>query len=226
MNSGDTNRTPARHLRFSVRTMLLGLTGIAVLTALLVPPATHLARWREHNALTQRVVHRITTMKSRKPTGVPGAQWSQAVDWTANLIAQVYFSPIESDPDSLRQLAESLDERARGQVDLSTLQWIWDECEKAPRDGAEYAIRFRDVRGMNKEPITDDDVPHLWSLDKCLYLDLSNTQVTDSGIECLARLSNLKSISLEGTRVTPVGLAKLKASLPDCEIRITPPAAR
>ncbi len=198
--------------------MLLGITVLAVLIAVLVPPVSHVARWREHNALAQRVKDKITSLKTRRPADVPTAQWDQAVNWTTNLIAQVYFAPVESDPDSLGRLAKSLDQKLTGKVDLGTLQWVWDECEKAPRSGAEYAIRFRDVRVMTKEPITDDDLPHLWSPDKCLYLELHNTQVTDNGLEHLHRLSNLRYISLHGTQVTDEGVAKLQAALPDCEI--------
>ena len=106
----------------------------------------------------------------------------------------------------------------KGQVDLATLQWVWEECEKAPRRGAVYAIRFRDVRLLTKEPITDDDLPHLWSLDKCLHLELHNTQVTDQGLKHLEGLSNLKYLSLHNTQVTDEGVARLQAALPGCKI--------
>ncbi len=115
-------------------------------------------------------------------------------------------------------MCKSLDGKTKGQVNLTTLQWVWEECEKAPRSGAEYAIRFRDVRLLTKEPITDDDLPHLWSLDKCLSLELNNTQVTDRGLKYLEGRSNLKYLNLQNTQVTDEGVARLRAALPDCEI--------
>lgn len=204
--------------RFRIPTILLGLAVIVVLASIVSPIISNVNRWKQHGALAVRVRNGIESLKSRGPADVPAAQWERAVEWTSNLISQVYFSPVESDPHSLRHLAEHLDEKLAGEVGLDTLRWVWDECEKAPRAGAEIAIRFRDVRLLTKEPITDADLPGLWSLDKCRYLELHDTQVTDEGIKSLQGRTNLKYLSLHRTQVTDEGVAKLQAALPECEI--------
>jgi len=207
-----------RGCRFTMRTMLLAVLLLSLLLAIVTPIFHTAARWRKHGRLSRQTREKISSLKARRPSDVPPAQWDRAVDWTSNLIAQVYFAPEESDPDSLERLSESLERKSKQQVDLGTLQWVWEECEKAPRSGAQCAIRFRDVRLLTKEPITDADLPHLWSLDKCLHLELHNTQVTDQGLKHLEGLSNLKYVSLDNTQVTDEGVARLQAALPGCEI--------
>ena len=211
-------RAERRGCRFTIRTMLLGVLLFAILMGIVAPSFWYVTRFREHSRIAQQTQDKISSLKARRPTEIPAAQWDRAVDWTANLIAQVYFVPEKDDPDSLGRLCDSLDGKMKGQVDLATLQWVWEECEKAPRSGAKYAIRFRDVRLLTKEPITDDDLPHLWSLDKCLHLELGNTQVTDQGLKHLEGLSNLKYLSLHKTQVTDEGVARLQAALPGCKI--------
>ena len=198
--------------------MLLAVLLLSVLLAITAPFLHFVTGWRKHVSLSTQVREKIQSLKPKRPPDVPADQWDRAVDWTSNLIAQVYFAPNKGDPDSLQRLCESLDGKIKGQVNLTTLQWVWEECEKAPRSGAEYAIRFRDVRLLTKEPVTDDDLPHLWSLDKCLYLELNNTQVTDRGLKHLEGLSNLKYLNVQNTQVTDEGVAWLRTALPGCEI--------
>lgn len=209
--SGGAER---RRLRFSMRAMLLAVAVFALLMGLWM----QISRAYEHRALVSEAQARIMSLAASPPSDVPAGQWQRAVAWTSNLIAQAYFARDENDPGSLRRLCRLLDEKANAPADLATLQWIWEEVEKAPRYGAMYAIRFRDVRLLTKEPITDDDLPGLWSLGKCCYLDLDNTQVTDKGLRHLEGLSALESLSLYNTGVTDEGLRKLQATLPNCRI--------
>lgn len=203
-----------RRYRFSMRAMLLAVAVFALLMGLWM----QIARAYEHRALVSEVQARIMSLAANPPSDVPAGQWHRAVAWTSNLIAQAYFARDENDPGSLRRLCRALDQKTSAPADLATLQWIWEEVEKAPRYGAMYAIRFRDVRLMTKEPITDDDIPRLWSLQKCCYLDLDDTRVTDAGLRHLEGLSALESLSLYNTGVTDEGLRKLQAKLPNCRI--------
>jgi mono/diheme cytochrome c family protein len=49
-----------------------------------------------------------------------------------------------------------------------------------------------------------------------LWVDLSRSQVTDAGVETLAKMTNLERLHLENTKVTDAGIAKLGA-LPNLE---------
>ena len=50
------------------------------------------------------------------------------------------------------------------------------------------------------------------------YLDLRDTQVTDSGLVHLKGLTNLEQLKLSGTQVTDAGVKELQKALPNCEI--------
>lgn len=203
----STERERHRY-QFTRRSILLGVVLFALCIGL-ITMCIFVVRQRSFYILSRQTRDKIESLTARCPAGVPPKQWQNALSWTANLIGQEYSSPVDSDPDSLKQLYQALDDRIKGPVDLTTLQWVWDQCEKAPRAGAEYAIKFRSVRLLTKEPITDSDLPHMWSLHKCARLDLSNTQVTDVGLRHLADASNLIGLSLDNTQVTDVGLRHL-----------------
>ncbi len=198
--SSPGNGGEVREFQFSMRTMLLVVTGFAVVMGLIAP----IYRFAAANKANYRLMDetRAAIVSLPCPADVPKDQWQRAVDWTSNLVCQVYCSLDKNDPDSLPQLREAIAARAEGPVDLATLQWIWDEVENAPREVSKCATRFRDVRLLTKGPITDDDLPHLWGLRRCRYLYLDNTQITDAGLKDLEDLSNLERLLLDGTGVT------------------------
>ncbi len=190
---------------------------VAVLICL-VPVVRHVMLIREAIGLSREVQQSITDMKRQRPADVPERQWDLAVAWTSNIIAQVFFGYDEKELPGLRKLAEDLEERRKGQVDLTTLQWIWDEAERWDSSPDTCALRFRDVRLLIKDPITDESLPSLWSLQKAIALDLHATEITDASIPVLSQLDKLRSLSVRGTAVTADGVAKLQAALPQCEI--------
>lgn len=196
---------------------LLWVLPLALCVGLIAPVLQSVIRQRNFYRLHGQTWDKIRSLAVRCPLDVPPDQWQKAVDWTANLIVQVYFSPVQSDPKSLKELHDRLSEKINGAVDLTTLQWVWEHCEEAPRDGAVYAIRFRSIRLLTKEPITDNDLPHLWSLHKCSALDLSSTEVTDAGLTHLESVANLAALSLANTQVTDAGMTHL-ASLPNLTV--------
>jgi hypothetical protein len=50
------------------------------------------------------------------------------------------------------------------------------------------------------------------------FLDLSETEVTDAGLQKLKSLGSLKEIRLVNTKVTDAGVAELKASIPNLSV--------
>jgi hypothetical protein len=50
------------------------------------------------------------------------------------------------------------------------------------------------------------------------WLCIRDTDVSDRGINNLARLTRLRALYLERTRVTPAGVRSLQHSLPECTI--------
>lgn len=219
MNDSSPSKPKRGRYQFSLRTLLIVVAVFALLLGLTVPVIKFAVLFREYRCIVQQTRSKIELLSARRPPNVSPDQWQRAVDWTSNVVVQIYFSPDHGDLDSLKRLCKSLDKKIAGQVDLTTLQWVWDQCEKAEGFGQVYAIKLRDVRLLTVGLITDDRLPKLWSLDKCRYLDLSNTQVTDAGIPHLKGLTNLKRLDLFGTQITDEGIEKLRQALPNCEIR-------
>lgn len=215
MNASNKEESPpegtdSRSVRTKSSRVFLWVLFFAVGVGLLTPMFRTVARHLQFSQWHEKTKAKIESLAVRCPPDVPSAQWQRAVDWTSNLISQEYIAPSDEDPDSLRELHDGLSEKIKGTVDLTTLQWVWEQCEKAQRPGAVHAIQFRSIRLLTKEPITDNDLPHLWSLHKCLDLDLSNTEVTDAGLTHLKGVTNLAGLSLDNTEVSDAGIMHLK----------------
>ena len=58
--------------------------------------------------------------------------------------------------------------------------------------------------------VTDVGLEHLKGLTRLQRLDLNGTKVTDAGLEHLSGLIQLEAINLEGTKITDTGLEHLK----------------
>ncbi len=157
----------------------------------------------------------------RRPGDIPELQWNEAVSWTSNLICQDFYSPNREELSGLIKLADGLEKKAKEPVDLQTLQWVWDECEKSCGGPRSYGIRFRNIKLLTKGPITDTRLPQLWSIDRCLYLDLSETKLTDASVEYLGTLSQLESLDIRGTHITEDGAKLLREALPSCKVALS-----
>ncbi len=195
-----------------------GLLGGILFAIWLVPTVRLIIRINEYRTLSQNLAQSITDMKTQRPADVPQAQWDRATDWTSNIIAQVFFGLDEAELPGLRRLADEVAERRKSAVDLATLQWIWDEVARCDSQPESCAIRFRDARLLAKEPITDESLPQLWSLDRVVWLDLHRTQITDASVPVLSRLMQLRVLHIDETAITPAGVEALREALPICDI--------
>jgi hypothetical protein len=65
------------------------------------------------------------------------SQWKCALEWTRNLVANP-LQPVEDDLDELRHFRTELQGKAEGNVDFSTIPWIWDEFARLTPAGKEY----------------------------------------------------------------------------------------
>ena len=196
------DRNPPRVLRYIM--VFIGL----VLVAFLISVIAHVRTVRHYNERAGYAKQQVEKLKSRCPKNVSAEKWDRGVDWTSNAISQIYFSPSHGDLESLESLCQFLDQETEKDVGLKTLRSIWDEYEKARGRSQRLALRFRDIRLLTEEPVTDDDLVDLWSLDRCLYLDLNNTAVTDAGMRHLAD-SRLESLELWNTKVGDAGIKDL-----------------
>lgn len=205
------------HALRKYRIGILALLSLAVLLSL-IHPGRWLIRNRQYRQLSTELRDSIREASRRKPEGISDDQWNSAVEWTANVVGQVFFSYDEHELPGLVQLHREWHERSRDGIDLSTLRWVWDQAEQSDSSDETCALRFRDVRLLVREPITDESLASLWSIDRSPLVDLSRTPISDASIPFLSELRHARWLNVGETEITDEGLEKLRAALPDCEV--------
>ncbi len=68
-------------------------------------------------------------------------------------------------------------------------------------------------------PVGDNDLALLSPLTNLKYLDLTNSRITDTGLENLKGHTRLEQLYVHGTQVTNEGVKSLQVALPDCAIQ-------
>jgi hypothetical protein len=61
-------------------------------------------------------------------------------------------------------------------------------------------------------------MPALLNLKSLKYLAIKRTAVSDASIEYLSQLKSIKELYIAETRITPAGVARLRAALPNYNI--------
>ena len=205
---------------FTMRTSRIIVLLVALgLIAMAVPVAIRINEILRFSQSVTQVADTIRSFESRRPADVPEAQWKEAVKWTANVIYQDFFASNSEKLDGLEDLEKELDRKAKGDVDLGTLRWIWDACENVCGGPDSYGIRFRRVTLLTKGVITDAKLPDVWSLRRCTNLDLSGTEITDESVPLLVTLTQLKQLDIHRTQISEKGTETLKEALQNCDIR-------
>ena len=205
---------------FTMRTSRIIVLLVALgLIAMAVPVAIRINEILRFSQAGTHVADTIRSFESRRPADVPEAQWKEAVKWTANVIYQDFFASNSEKLAGLEDLEKELDRKAKGDVDLGTLRWIWDACENVCGGPDSYGIRFRRVTLLTKGVITDAKLPDVWSLRRCTNLDLSGTEITDESVPLLVTLTQLKQLDIHRTQISEKGTETLKEALQNCDIR-------
>ena len=84
--------------------------------------------------------------------------------------------------------------------------------------GNESHLDVRQAECRNNPQILDAGLEHLKRLTKLKYLILDKTRVPDAGLEHLKGLTNLKHLCLYNTQVAHAGVASFEKALPNCQI--------
>jgi len=71
---------------------------------------------------------------------------------------------------------------------------------------------------LSDTQITDASLKEVAKLQKLHTLYLNRTQITDEGLKEVVKLQNLLELNLGNTKVTKSGVAELKKALPNCDI--------
>jgi hypothetical protein len=95
-----------------------------------------------HNC--QRVEADVRALALKRPADVTRDQWQYMVGWTINDVGNCLASPRYADSGKLAQFANELHLRCAGKIDVSTIDWIWDQiAEMSPNYGKPYSDKYR-----------------------------------------------------------------------------------
>jgi|SRR5262245_4006302 len=131
----------------------LGWSGWTVLLVMVaVPPVVWFFAFeplRSHARWYNRVRDAIRELASRRPPEVSRGQWEFVIGWTLNLHANCGGSAGAEGREWQEAFVAELKRRLQGPVGLNTIDWIWDEYERATRHGKDYSDRWRPTRPEN-----------------------------------------------------------------------------
>ena len=173
---------------------------------------------QQYLSQVSRLRSTIDSLNAHSPDDVPVAQWTEAVQWTSNLVVQDFSSSQPEECLGLQELNQQLELKKNEPIDLAKLCWIWDQIEAACGGPNSWASRFRKVKLMTKGPITDERLPSLWALERCAGLDLSGTGITGESVTFLQSLPNLERLDINKTGITAAGAKELQNSRPNLRV--------
>lgn len=88
------------------------------------------------------VEYRILCLAERKPGEVGAKQWASCIYWTWNLHAS--YGLLDCfDAHEKAMFLDQFDHKLRGNVDLATVDWIWDQYASGSVGAAMYSDRYR-----------------------------------------------------------------------------------
>ena len=77
---------------------------------------------------------------------------------------------------------------------------------------------IRHLAFCSNEALTDDDLSVLQRFPGLRELDILETRISDEGLPHLYSIKTLREVSLYDTQVTPAGVAALETALPECGV--------
>lgn len=93
--------------------------------------------YRQPLRLDRSIRMLIVEMQARRPPELTPLQWENAVGWTINLHSNSLL-PFQADVPTMRAFEMRLSKKLEGNVNLATIDWIWDEYARICPGGAEY----------------------------------------------------------------------------------------
>ena len=109
---------------------------------------------------TNRIELVVEGMRDRKPADIDQELWGEACDWLCTANGNICYSPESMPTEIVKDLAWRFESRGEGEVDLNTVEWMWDQFAGTGPAGAHYARRHRacylvDVQRKQPELLND-----------------------------------------------------------------------
>jgi Leucine-rich repeat (LRR) protein len=155
-------------------------------------------------------------LAKKYPQGLTSGQWASCAYWTHALHANCGYYPAFP-TDRLRSFADELNTRLAGEVDIRTIDWIWDEYVHYARGGKQYSDKYRPTTPARlREARMHLSVSDLDGLRMMVHLrpefyagQLVGEEVTEARLHGLLNSPNLRRLCIAGPRVTDALLTNL-----------------
>jgi len=120
---------------------LMCLLGVPLSAYIYGRPFRALREWREN------VRDTLQSSIDKPPTGTTKEQWKWMIEWTQQAMGNCISVPNQiRDKARLRAFTAELDQRLAVDIDVATIDWIWDEIERLTTNGKWYSENFRPTR--------------------------------------------------------------------------------
>jgi len=190
LSSTSPTNANQRELRFSIRSLLVVVTLIAICLA-----------WSVYPVLRQR----------RAASFVERLGGYVVYDYQFSNDGRFQRTPNTIVPAWMRKLL--------GDDWFSRIRVVFDDTH-ATDDDLERIMHLADLRELqlDKTNVTDAGMRHLKDSRQLICVAITNTPVTDAGFRELKQLPNLRELWIDGTTITDEGIDELKRALPTCEV--------
>jgi hypothetical protein len=98
--------------------------------------------FEERHDLISQIDATIRSLATKCPPDLTQDQWHIAISRTTKLPRNPVLAGRDN-LDDLRRFQRELDEKARGQIDMELIDWIWDEYAKLSPAAQEYKQKFQ-----------------------------------------------------------------------------------
>lgn len=201
-------------LHFSLRTLLLAVSGLCVVLAVCIVPAER-----------QRRAMNVVVEEGCKPGTLMMAFYDNKTV-KGPVLSEAYFANVTGiylydNVCGTEQLTDDRLARIGAQLPaLPKLRSLYINCRNVTDAGVAKLPRLDRIErlDLDRTQVTDDGLVALRSFENLRHLTLNGTQVSDAGLVHLHALRNLAEIDLSGTSVTDAGCRELLHALPNCRI--------
>lgn len=200
-DSATKRKSKRPRLQYSLRTLLLVITGLAICLGIWVKPA------HDQKVAIEAILHaggevyydhnfEYDDSDMHGNVYLPGAE-PPGPRWLCRLLGPEYFAT---------PVCVDFSGQAVSRADLGSLHRLKQL----------HILMLRDSR------FPDESLVQLQGLTSLRHLHLRDSTVTNEGVAHLKGLTGLLWLDLTGTRVSTRALPELQRSLPDCTILVSP----
>jgi len=97
-----------------------------------------------HRRTYVQINEAVSSLADKRPPDVSKRQWSFVIGWTMNAVSNCCaVKEFIVDSDRFHQFARELDREVERDVDMATIDWIWDQFEQFSKYGKTYSANWR-----------------------------------------------------------------------------------